>query len=79
VVKTIIRDRTRLSARQDQEAVIRGTGYSSDDAVFDSLREPGEFHFRIGRGVIPGSSVGVASMKVGQVADFSIDYDYGSG
>jgi FKBP-type peptidyl-prolyl cis-trans isomerase len=79
VVKTIIRDGTGVSPQQDQEAVIRYTGYLPDGTVFDSSREPGEFHFKIGRGVIPGWSVGVASMKVGEVANFSIDYDYGYG
>jgi FKBP-type peptidyl-prolyl cis-trans isomerase len=62
VVKTIIREATGMSPRQDQEAVIRSPGYLPDSTVFDSSGKLGEFHFKIGRGVIPWWSVGVAFM-----------------
>jgi FKBP-type peptidyl-prolyl cis-trans isomerase len=59
--------------------VIHYTGCLADGTVFDSSRNRREFTFTLGKGVIPGWSIGVGSMKVGELSNFTIDYAYGYG
>jgi FKBP-type peptidyl-prolyl cis-trans isomerase len=77
VQKVIIRDGSGPSPDTNQQATIKYVGHLPDGSVFDQSQ--GAFQFTLGRGVIPGWSVGVASMKVGEIAKFSIGYDYGYG
>jgi FKBP-type peptidyl-prolyl cis-trans isomerase len=79
VKKTILREGMGAIPQKDQEVVIHYVGVLPEGNVFDSSRDRSEFHFRVGRGVIPGWSVGVASMKVGELANFTFDYAYGYG
>jgi FKBP-type peptidyl-prolyl cis-trans isomerase len=77
VTKRISRKGKGPPPKGNQAATIKYVGTLSDGTVFDS--PPGPFRFALGRGVIPGWSIGVATMKVGEIANFSIHYDYGYG
>jgi FKBP-type peptidyl-prolyl cis-trans isomerase len=77
VRKVIVRDGSGPSPETNQQATIKYVGHLPDGTVFDESQ--GAFQFKLGHGVIPGWSVGVASMKVGEIAKFSINYDYGYG
>jgi FKBP-type peptidyl-prolyl cis-trans isomerase len=79
VLKTVLQDGTGPKPGPNQEATINYIGYLPDGSVFDTSPGRGEFRFTLGRGVIPGWSVGVATMKVGEVANFTVNYDYGYG
>jgi FKBP-type peptidyl-prolyl cis-trans isomerase len=79
VIKTVLQDGTGPTPRPNQQVTINYIGYLSDGSVFDTSHDLGEFRFTLGRGVIPGWSVGVASMKVGEVANFTMKYNYGYG
>jgi FKBP-type peptidyl-prolyl cis-trans isomerase len=79
VIKTVLQDGTGPKPQPRQEATINYIGYLSDGSVFDTSRDRGEFRFTLGQGVIPGWSIGVASMKVGEVANFTMKYGYGYG
>jgi FKBP-type peptidyl-prolyl cis-trans isomerase len=79
VTKVLIRDGYGRSPQENDKAVIHYTGYLSDGTSFDSSRGRQGFHFTIGKSVIRGWSIGVQSMRVGEVSNFTIDYDYGYG
>lgn len=52
----------------------------SDGSKFDSSRDRNEpFEFTIGTGVIEGWSLGVATMKIGELSEFHIASKYGYG
>jgi FKBP-type peptidyl-prolyl cis-trans isomerase len=79
LLKTVIREGDGARPRSDQGVVIHYSGYLADGTLFDSSRHRREFTFTLGKGVIPGWSIGVGSMKVGELSNFSIDYPYGYG
>jgi FKBP-type peptidyl-prolyl cis-trans isomerase len=79
VKKVLIRDGYGRSPRENDRAVIHYTGYLSDGTAFDSSRSRQGFQFTVGKGVILGWSIGVQSMHVGELSNFTIDYDYGYG
>jgi FKBP-type peptidyl-prolyl cis-trans isomerase len=82
VTKQITRQ-APAAARQAVEGdtvSVHYTGRLTSGEVFDSSVERGRpFTFTIGEGVIEGWSVGVATMKVGEAAKFSMSYEYGYG
>jgi FKBP-type peptidyl-prolyl cis-trans isomerase len=77
--KVVLRKGSGRRPTKNQEVLIHYTGSLKGGQVFDSSLQHGPFHFGIGSGVIPGWSIGVASMQVGEKSNFSIDYDYGYG
>jgi FKBP-type peptidyl-prolyl cis-trans isomerase len=79
VKKTLIREGDGPAPRADQGVVIHYSGFLQDGTLFDSSRHRREFTFTLEKGVIPGWSIGVGSMKVGEVSNFTIDYTYGYG
>jgi FKBP-type peptidyl-prolyl cis-trans isomerase len=79
VMKTLIREGDGPSPRADQGVVIHYSGFLEDGTLFDSSRSRSELTFTLGRGVIAGWSLGVRSMKVGEISNFSIHYSYGYG
>lgn len=60
---------------------VQYTGKLNDGSVFDSSRKrPGNFSFELGKGtVIKGWEAGVATMRVGEVAEFDIAPAYAYG
>jgi FKBP-type peptidyl-prolyl cis-trans isomerase len=79
VKKTLIREGDGPAPKSDQGVVIHYNGFLEDGTLFDSSRNRCEFTFTLGQGVIPGWSIGVGSMKVGEISNFTIDYSYGYG
>jgi FKBP-type peptidyl-prolyl cis-trans isomerase len=79
VRKTVVRDGTGPQPTEDQSAFIHYTGFLSDGTVFDSSRGKNPFQFKIGVGVIRGWSIGVRSMAVGEVSNFTVHSDYAYG
>jgi peptidylprolyl isomerase len=80
VTKEIITEGTGEQAKDGQKVEVHYTGTLTDGTEFDSSRGRGSpFSFTIGTGVIKGWSVGVATMKVGERAKFTIDSEYGYG
>jgi peptidylprolyl isomerase len=80
VTKEIITEGTGEQAKDGQKVDVHYTGTLTDGTEFDSSRGRGTpFSFTIGTGVIKGWSVGVATMKVGERAKFTIDAEYGYG
>jgi FKBP-type peptidyl-prolyl cis-trans isomerase len=63
-----------------QKVAVHYVGTLTNGEQIDSSRERGkEFCFTIGRGVIPGWSIGVATMKVGETSKFTIGPEYAFG
>jgi FKBP-type peptidyl-prolyl cis-trans isomerase len=79
VKKTVVRDGNGPKPTETQSALIHYTGFLEDGTVFDSSRGRSPFQFKIGLGVIRGWSIGVKSMSVGEISNFTVDYDYGYG
>jgi FKBP-type peptidyl-prolyl cis-trans isomerase len=79
LTKIVLRPGTGPKPTDDAHAVIHYTGCLSDGTTFDSSRDRSPFQFKIGRGVIRGWSIGVLSMAVGEIANFTMEYDYGYG
>ena len=80
VRKEILKEGTGPVAKEGQTVSVHYVGTLTDGKKFDSSRDRGQpFVFTIGRGVIKGWSLGVATMKVGEVARFSLDYEYAYG
>jgi FKBP-type peptidyl-prolyl cis-trans isomerase len=77
VIKWILHEGEGASPGDNQTVMIQYVGALLDGTVFDASRSP--FRFMLGRGVILGWSIGVVTMKVGEIADFSIHYEYGYG
>ena len=70
------------ASEEDIEVSVHYTGWTLDDAAkFDSSRDRNEhFKFKLGKGeVIKGWDVGVATMKIGEMARFRIREDFGYG
>ena len=80
VKKEIIKEGTGASPKQGQRVAVHYTGTLTDGTKFDSSRDRGKpFEFTIGSGVIQGWSVGVATMKVGEISKFTLGYEYAYG
>jgi peptidylprolyl isomerase len=81
VKKEIIREGTGAQPKKGDKVEVHYVGtLESDGSKFDSSRDKGEpFSFEIGTGVIKGWSLGVVTMKVGELAKFTIDAEYGYG
>jgi FKBP-type peptidyl-prolyl cis-trans isomerase len=79
VLKTVVREGDGAHPRSQQGVVIDYTGFLADGTMFDSSRNRAHFTFTLGRGVISGWSIGVESMRVGELANFTFDYPYGYG
>jgi len=80
VKKFIIKQGTGKQAAPGNKVKVHYTGTLSNGKKFDSSRDRNSpFGFTIGQGVIEGWSLGVATMKVGEIARFSIHSDYGYG
>lgn len=79
--KYIIREGTGEQAKKGQKVSVHYVGtLESDGSKFDSSRDRNEpFEFTIGQGVIEGWSLGVATMKVGELSKFVIDSSLGYG
>ena len=82
VTKEIIKKGTGAEPKAGQTVVVHYVGTFPTGKKFDSSRDRGEpFKFTLGAGqVIRGWDEGVATMKVGEKAKFTItpDYAYGS-
>ncbi|OHS97940.1 FKBP-type peptidyl-prolyl cis-trans isomerase [Tritrichomonas foetus] len=80
VKKEILTEGTGPTAQRGQTVEVHYVGTLTNGEKFDSSRDRGQpFVFTIGQGVITGWSVGVATMKVGEKARFTIDYEYAYG
>ena len=80
VKKEIIREGTGPLAKKGQKVSVHYVGTLLDGTKFDSSRDRKQpFVFTIGQGVIQGWSLGVATMKVGEISKFTIDYEYAYG
>lgn len=74
LMKYIIREGTGKQAKKGDKCSVHYVGtLESDGSKFDSSRDRDEpFEFTIGQGVIEGWSLGVATMKEGELAKFVI-------
>ncbi len=81
VQKEVLKQGTGEQARDGKKAVVHYTGSLTSGKVFDSSRTRGTpFQFTVGAGeVIKGWDVGVASMRVGEVAKFTLEPNMGYG
>jgi hypothetical protein len=81
VQKTIIRQgREGQKPRPGDTVHVHYVGRFLDGKLFDSSRDRGQpYSFVVGRGVISGWSVAVESMNIGELAEVTIDYEYGYG
>jgi FKBP-type peptidyl-prolyl cis-trans isomerase len=81
VQKTILKPgREGPKPQQGDSVQIHYIGRFLDGKVFDSSRDRGQIHsFVVGRGVIAGWSIAVETMNVGELAEVTIDYEYGYG
>ena len=81
VYKEIIKEGTGDQPKEGDKVKVHYVGtLQSDGSKFDSSRDRDEpFSFTIGQGVIKGWSLGVATMKVGELSKFTIDAEYGYG
>jgi FKBP-type peptidyl-prolyl cis-trans isomerase len=77
--KTILRKGYGARPNNQQYVTMHYTGSLIDGTVFDSSRNRTALRFHIGNGVISGWSIGVSSMQVGELANFTIGSDYGYG
>lgn len=78
--KEILKEGKGPVAKKGQTVECHYVGTLLDGKKFDSSRDRNQpFVFTIGQGVIAGWSLGVATMKVGEVAKFTIDYEYAYG
>jgi hypothetical protein len=81
VTKEILQEGTGAQPKKGDKVEVHYVGtLQSDGSQFDSSRDRGEpFSFKIGKGVIEGWSLGVPTMKVGELSRFVIDPQYGYG
>jgi hypothetical protein len=81
VTKEIIRAGTGVQAKEGDCVKVHYVGtLESDGSKFDSSRDRGDpFEFTVGKGVITGWSLGVATMLVGELSKFTIAAEYGYG
>jgi FKBP-type peptidyl-prolyl cis-trans isomerase len=79
VTKKILREGSGRRPEENEKVIIHYTGSLTDGTVFDSSRNRTPFQFTIGRGVISGWSIGVRSMTLGELSNFTIGHDYGYG
>lgn len=79
--KTVIRQGTGPMPLRGQTVVVHYTGWLTNGKKFDSSVDRGQpFSFTIGMGqVIKGWDAGVAKMKVGEKAKFTMTPDLGYG
>ena len=79
--KTVIREGTGSMPRRGQSVTVHYTGWLTNGKKFDSSLDRGQpFTFMIGMGqVIKGWDAGVATMKVGEKAKFTLTPDLGYG
>jgi FKBP-type peptidyl-prolyl cis-trans isomerase len=81
VTKIILQPGTGPQPKRGQKVDCHYVGTLLNGTEFDSSRDRGKpFTFTLGQGVIAGWSVGVSTMKVGEISRLSIgsDYAYGS-
>jgi peptidylprolyl isomerase len=81
VTKVILQEGTGAQPKEGDKVKVHYVGtLQSDGSQFDSSRDRDEeFEFKIGTGVIKGWSLGVATMKVGELSRFTIDSEYAYG
>jgi hypothetical protein len=81
VTKEIMRDGSGAQPKKGDKVEVHDVGtLQSDGSQFDSSRDRTEpFSFKVGKGVIEGWSLGIVTMKVGELAKFAIDPQYGYG
>jgi len=79
--KVVKREGTGEQAKTGDKVYVHYVGtLESNGEKFDSSRDRNEpFEFTIGQGVIEGWSVGVATMKVGELSVFTISSEMGYG
>jgi FKBP-type peptidyl-prolyl cis-trans isomerase len=81
VTKVVVKAGRGAQPSRGQKVDAHYVGTLLNGTKFDSSRDRGKpFSFTIGQGVIAGWSLGVATMKVGEIAKFTIapEYAYGS-
>lgn len=80
VTKEILREGTGPQAERGHKVDVHYVGTLTNGKKFDSSRDRGKpFSFTIGRDVIKGWSLGVATMKVGELSRFTIASEYAYG
>ena len=80
LIKRIIKEGQGETPKTGKKISCHYVGKLTNGQQFDSSRDRNkEFQFTIGQGVIQGWSIGVATMKVGEVAEFTIHYELAYG
>lgn len=79
VKKVVVQSGSGPQPSANDKALIHYTGFLPDGTPYDSSRGHNPVEFTLGRGVISGWSIGVRSMAVGEISNFTIDYDYAYG
>ena len=80
VKKEVLVEGAGPSPSRGTRVSVHYTGTLVDGTKFDSSRDRNKpFVFTIGQGVIEGWSLGVATMKVGEVSKFTLSYEYAYG
>jgi FKBP-type peptidyl-prolyl cis-trans isomerase len=80
VTKVVLKEGTGPQAARGKKVNVHYVGTLTNGNKFDSSRDRAQpFSFTLGQGVITGWSLGVATMKVGEVSRFTIGSDYAYG
>jgi FKBP-type peptidyl-prolyl cis-trans isomerase len=80
LTKEIKKEGSGPTAAPGKKVSVHYVGTLLNGKQFDSSRSRGQpFEFTIGQGVIQGWSIGVATMKVGEIAVLTIPSDLGYG
>ena len=80
VSKVVTREGTGAQPTRGQKVSVHYVGTLTNGKKFDSSRDRGTpFQFTIGQGVIAGWSLGVATMKEGEISTFTLAPEYAYG
>jgi FKBP-type peptidyl-prolyl cis-trans isomerase len=79
VTKVVLRSGIGPRPVENDVALIHYSGSFANGITFDSSFGRGGLEFTIGKGVISGWSIGVQTMQVGEISNFTIHYEYGYG
>lgn len=78
ILKKIIREGKGPIPKPGQKVSIHYVGHLTNGHEFDNSRKKGKkLKFTVGQDVVPGVSLGVATMHVGEIAELTIDEEYG--
>ena len=78
VLKKIIKEGKGPIPKPGQKVSIHYVGHLTNGHEFDNSRKKGKkLKFTLGQDVVPGVSLGVATMHVGEIAEITVDEEYG--